>query len=193
MQTRRLVRTNESVGRTVRKDRRPRSAVKARFEPIARFSRRVFHRPSLSPVFRPVMTLNAFLDAVQERLELDDEDEASNLVTVVLETFSEVLYRTERDTVSAPLPEELAHHLHAAKTEHTRERVERLTAEAFLDRVQARAGLSREDAQEAISAVLSVLQEAVGKAVLSDVSDSLPPSYMEIFPFMTHPDAGPTE
>lgn len=47
---------------------------------------------------------------------------------VVLETFSEILYRTERDTVSAPLPKELSHHLGAAETEHTRERVERLDA-----------------------------------------------------------------
>ena len=139
------------------------------------------------------MTHDAFLDAVQERLALDDEEEASNLVTVVLETFSEILYRTERDTVSAPLPEELAHLLHAAKTEHTREQVERLNAAAFLDRVQARADLNREDARATTEAVLSVLREATGEAVLSDVSDSLPASYAEIFPFMTPPNAGTSE
>ena len=138
------------------------------------------------------MTYDAFLDAVQEHLELDDKDEASTLVTVVLETFSEILYRTERDTVSAPLPKELSHHLGAAETEHTREQVERLNAAAFLDRIQARADLSREDAQDATAAVLSVLQEAVGDAVLSDLGDSLPASYAEIFPFTSRPNTGPT-
>jgi uncharacterized protein (DUF2267 family) len=138
------------------------------------------------------MTHDTFLDAVQEHLELEDPDEASALVTVVLETFSEILYRTERDTLSAPLPKKLAHPLHAAKTEHTREQVERLHASAFLDRVQARADLSRADAQTVTAAVLTVLQEAVGDAVLSDIGDSLPPSYAEIFPFMPHSDTGST-
>jgi len=138
------------------------------------------------------MTYDAFIDTLQEHLDLADRDEASTLVTVILETFSEILYRTERDTLSAPLPKKLAHHLHAAKTEHTREQVERLNAAAFLDRIQARADLSREDAQTATAAVLSVLQEAVGDAVLSDLSDSLPPSYEEIFPFMSHPDPDAT-
>jgi uncharacterized protein (DUF2267 family) len=139
------------------------------------------------------MTYDAFVDTVQEHLEMDDPDEVSALVTVVLETFSEILYRTERDTLTAPLPKELAHPLHAAETEHTREQVERLNAAAFLDRIRARADLSREDAKTATAAVLSVLQEAVGEAVLSDLGDSLPASYGEIFPFMPPTEAGPTE
>lgn len=156
---------------------------------------------SLVPPLAPVplasilslpMTYKTFLDAVQEHLELDDPDEASTLMTVVLETFSEILYRTERDTLSAPLPRELAHHLRAAEPEHTREQMERLTASAFLDRVQARADLSRADAQAATAAVLTVLQEAVGGSVLSDIGDSLPPSYTEIFPFMPDSDTSST-
>ena len=139
------------------------------------------------------MTYDTFLDAVQEHLDVDDPDEVSALVTVVLETFSEILYRTERDMLSAPLPKKLAHSLHAAGPEHTREQVERLNASAFLDRVQARADLSREDAQTATAAVLSVLQEAVGEAALSDLGRSLPAGYTEIFPFMPRPDTGPTE
>jgi hypothetical protein len=43
-----------------------------------------------------------------------------------------------------------------------------------------------------LAAVLSLLQEAVGDAVLSDLGHSLPASYAEIFPFMPRPDAGPT-
>jgi uncharacterized protein (DUF2267 family) len=152
----------------------------------------VTDRISPAPIPRPIMTYDAFLDTVQERLDLADRDDASALTRIVLETFSEILYRTERDTVSAPLPKELAHSLHAAKTEQTREKVERLNAATFLDRVQARADLNRGDAETATATVLSVLQEAAGDAVLSDLSNSLPPSYAEIFPFMPHSDADTT-
>lgn len=138
------------------------------------------------------MTYEAFIDTVQEQLPPEDREAASELATVVLETFSEILYRSERDRLSAPLPKPLAHRLHAAKPEHTREKVERLTGDAFLDRVRARADLSREDALSATDAVLSALQDAVGDAMLSDLGDSLPSSYAEVFPFMESPDSTPT-
>lgn len=139
------------------------------------------------------MTYDAFLDTVQERLDLAERDDASALTMIVLETFSEILYRTERDKASAPLPKELTRYLHAAKPEQSREKVERLNAATFLDRVQARADLNREDAETATTTVLSVLQEAAGDTVLSNLGDSLPPSYAEIFPFMSHSDADTTE
>lgn len=132
------------------------------------------------------MTHDAFIDAVQERLEHEDRDEVTRITTVILETFSEILYRSERDTLTAPLPNELAHPLETAEAEHTREKVERLNASAFLDRVQARADLNREEARTATSEVLSVLSEAVGASVLSDIGDTLPSSYAEIFPFVSH-------
>lgn len=138
------------------------------------------------------MTYEAFIDTVQERLPTDDREAAPEIATVVLETFSEILYRSERDRLSAPLPKPLAHRLQAAEPEHTREKVERLTGEAFLDRVRARADLSREDALSAADAVLSTLQEAVGDAVLSELGDSLPSSYADVFPFMEPPDSTPT-
>lgn len=131
------------------------------------------------------MTHEEFVDAVQERLELDDSDEASQRVATVLETFSEILYRTERDTLGAPLPKSLAHLLQSAQPENTREEVERLNAEMFLGRVQTRADLSRSEAQATVSAVLSVLESAVGTELLSDIGDHLPPSYRDLFPFMS--------
>lgn len=138
------------------------------------------------------MTPDTFVNTVRERVQFADREAASKLVTVVLETFSEILYRSERDTLSAPLPKALARLIQSAKPEHTREKVERLNAEAFLDRVQARADLNREEAQTATSVVLSVLQDAVGDAVLSDLSDKLPPSYAEVFPFVKRPNSTET-
>lgn len=131
------------------------------------------------------MTHDDFVHAVRERLDLNDSDEATRRVSTVLETFSEILYRTERDTLGAPLPKALAHLLHSAQPENTRKEVERLNAEAFLSRVQTRADLSRSEAQATVSAVLSVLESAVGTEPLSNVGDHLPPSYRDLFPFMT--------
>lgn len=142
--------------------------------------------PSITDLSFP-MTYDEFVDAVQDRLQLDDPDNASRRMTVVLETFSEILYRTERDTLGAPLPKPLAHLLQSARPENTRKEVERLNAEAFLSRVQARADLSRSEAQATVSAVLSVLELAVGAEPLSDVGDHLPPSYGDLFPFVPSP------
>lgn len=130
------------------------------------------------------MTYDSFVDTVLEQLSSHDREIVSKIATVVWETFSEILHRSERDKLSAPLPKALDHRIHAAKPENTREEVERLTGEAFLDRVKARADLNREEALSATKAVLSTLQEAVGDAMLSDLGGSLPPSYAEIFPFM---------
>ncbi len=133
------------------------------------------------------MTYDAFLDAAHERLFTDDREAAAEVVTVVLETFSEILYRTERDKLSAPLPKELTRPLQATQPETSREEIDRLDAEAFLDRIQARADLNREEAETATRIVLDVLREATDEPVLSEVGDHLPPSYADLFPFMDRP------
>lgn len=140
-----------------------------------------------------LMTYDAFLDTVHGHLSTDDRETTADIATVVLKTFSEILYRTERDKLSAPLPTELAQLLQSARPETSREETERLTEGAFLDRIQARANLNREDAQAATWGVLTVLGEATDAPVLSEIGDHLPPSYAEIFPFMDRPaSSGPS-
>lgn len=135
----------------------------------------------------PPMTYDAFLDAVHERLFTDDREATAQVATVVLKTFSEILYRTERDKLSAPLPKELTRPLQAARPETSRQETERLTAEAFLDRIQARADLNRDEAQAATRVVLDVFREATDEPVLSEIGDHLPHSYADLFPFMDRP------
>lgn len=53
------------------------------------------------------MTYEAFVDTMEERLSSEDGEAASELVTVVLQTVSEILYRSKPDGLSAPLPNEL--------------------------------------------------------------------------------------
>jgi len=130
------------------------------------------------------MTYDDFLDTVQDRLPTDDRDEAADIATVVLETFSEILYRTERDKLTAPLPKPLKRPLQTSRPETSRREVERLTAEDFLDRIRARADVNRDEAQTATRAVLDVLHDAVGESILSEIARHLPSSYADIFPFM---------
>jgi uncharacterized protein (DUF2267 family) len=102
----------------------------------------------------------------------------------VLETFSEILYRTERDKLTAPLPKPLKRPLQAPQPESSRRNTERLNAKAFLDRIQARADVNRDEAQAATRVVLDVLRDAVGESILSEIARQLPSSYADIFPFM---------
>lgn len=76
------------------------------------------------------MWLSGFFAKRSSPGKFDDREAASELVTVVLETFSEILYRSERDTLSAPLPKALARLVQSSTPERTREKVERLNAEA---------------------------------------------------------------
>ena len=130
------------------------------------------------------MTYDAFLDTVQDRLPTDDREDAAHVATVVLETFSEILYRTERDKLTAPLPKPLKRPLQAPQPETSRRNIERLNAKAFLDRIQARADVNRDEAQAATRVVLDVLRDAVGESILSEIARQLPSSYADIFPFM---------
>jgi len=107
-----------------------------------------------------------------------------------LETFSEILYRTERDQISAQLPDELAHPLQAARPENTRQETERLNAEEFLNRVQARADIGYPDAERLVPVVLRVLDDALGEGTLDEVAHRLPESYTDLFPFIDRPNGG---
>lgn len=141
------------------------------------------------------MDIDEFISTVQERAELEDRSETSDLVAIVLETFSEILYRTERDKLSASLPKGLASHLHAAPAQTSRQQVERYPSAEFLNRIQARAdqNLSEEEAHTLSAHVFAVLTDAIGPALLSKVVDKLPAGYDSLFPFSdTTSSGGPT-
>lgn len=131
------------------------------------------------------MTHDEFIDTVQEHASLDDRDEASELVSAVLRTFSELLYRTERDKLGTQLAKPLSKLLHAAKRQNNRRETDRFSAEEFLNRIEARTdmNLSREEAQRYASSVFEVLAQATGKNPLSDIVDALPQDYVSLFSF----------
>lgn len=137
------------------------------------------------------MTHDEFIDAVLNRTQLDDRDQAADVVSAVLKTFSEVLYRTERDGLAAPLPKPLAHYLHADERQNTRRETERFSAEEFLNRVEARtnSNLSMEEARTYATAVFGVLTDAIGESLLSDAAEQLPEDYGALFPFQQNPES----
>jgi len=130
------------------------------------------------------MTHAEFVDAILEQTDLSDRDAAERLVEATLRTFSDILYRTERDAVSAPLPKSLAHLLHAARPESSRKEIERLAPEEFLNRVKARADIGYPKAKALVPVVMEVFERAVGRPTIKDVADRLPHPYHVLFPFV---------
>lgn len=138
------------------------------------------------------MTHAEFIDAVLSQTDLSDRGAAERLVEATLRTFSDILYRTERDALSAPLPKSLAHFVHAARPESSRKEVERLAPEEFLNRVQARADIGYPEAKALVPVVMQVFGRAVGRPIVEDVADRLPHTYSVLFPFVQSvTDEGP--
>lgn len=130
------------------------------------------------------MTHDEFIDTVQDRLSLEDRNQAADLVSTVLKTFSELLYRTERDSLGAPLTKPLSNLLHAAKRQNNRRETDRFSVEEFLNRIEARTeiNLSREEARRYTSVVFDVLSQATEKSLLAKVTEKLPQGYASLFP-----------
>lgn len=130
------------------------------------------------------MTYDAFIDAVLDRADLQNRDVAQRITDVVLETFGEILYRTERDRIGTQLPKPLANALHAPQPENARHDGERFGPEEFLTRVKARADVNYPTAESVTPVVVNVLQSALGPGTLSDTADRLPGAYASLFGFM---------
>ncbi len=130
------------------------------------------------------MTYDEFIDTVQAGLPLEDREEAEELATAVLKTFSELLYRTERDKLGAPLAKPLDRALHAAQRQNNRRATDRFSAEEFLNRIEARTdqNLSREEARRYTSVVFDVLTQATGQSLFVKVVEKLPQGYGSLFP-----------
>lgn len=137
------------------------------------------------------MTHDEFIDQVHERLPLEDREEVEDLVTAVLKTFSEVLYRTERDKLGAPLPKPLSRVLHAAKRQNNRRETDRFSAEEFTNRVEARTdqNYSQEEARSYTFVVLDVLASATGESLFAKVAEKLPQDYDSLLPSIENTEA----
>lgn len=137
------------------------------------------------------MTYDEFIDTAHADLPLEDREEVEELAMAVLKTFSELLYRTERDKLGAPLPKALDRALHAAKRQNNRRATDRFSVEEFLNRIEARTdqNLSREEARSYTSVVFEALTQATGRSLFAKVAEKLPPDYGSLFPSFENTEA----
>lgn len=137
------------------------------------------------------MTYDEFIDTIQADLPFEDREEVEELAMAVLNTFSELLYRTERDKLGAPLAKPLDRALHSAQRQNNRRATDRFSVEEFLNRIEARTAqnFSREEAHNYTSVVFEALIQATGRNLFAKVVEKLPPDYGSLFPAFENPEA----
>jgi uncharacterized protein (DUF2267 family) len=120
------------------------------------------------------MQLHQFLSNVQQRANLDSQDQAMSAVRATLETLSERLQGGEPLDLAAQLPALLQGHVDVGHAE-------RFDMDAFFDRVADREGVDHDQARQHARAVLEVTSEAVSNGEIEDVMSQLPQEYHGLF------------
>jgi uncharacterized protein (DUF2267 family) len=116
-----------------------------------------------------------FLREVRDRAGIDRE-EAERTTVTVLQVLAERLTGEEAEDLLAQLPEPLK------STIVVSEPATRMPANDFVERVASELQISPEEARERISAVFSVLRDAVTPGEFHDVLVQLESGYMELLP-----------
>jgi|YelNatPaOPRAMG01_1025707.scaffolds.fasta_scaffold258485_1 uncharacterized protein (DUF2267 family) len=123
------------------------------------------------------MTKDEFLNAVQERLNLADKDEAETAVRSVLAATADRLTPEEANDLASQLPHELA--------EFIRRRpggVQKMDYDTYIARIQHDLDLADPAQAERVArGVLSVVRDAVGEGEWQDVVSQMPMDMKEMF------------
>lgn len=128
------------------------------------------------------MRYHEFIDRVRERADFASRDEAVRATKATLATLGERLYRTERDHLTAQLPEGLKQYIYAhVDAGATRQDAEHFSLEEFYNRVGARSDVTYTPAVEWAQVVMSILEEAVSAGQLRKILSTLPDEYAELF------------
>lgn len=121
------------------------------------------------------MTYDEFSEEVQKRTELENELEASTAIAATLSTLAERLNPEERERLAAQLPEDLK------KLMTITGEADKLSIDAFFDRVSQRMGVGRERAEVITDEVISIFSEAITDGEVDEMKDQLPEEYRELF------------
>jgi uncharacterized protein (DUF2267 family) len=117
-----------------------------------------------------------FLSRVQQRTGLD-RAATETLTQATLATLAERITRGEADDLAAQLPIELRPWL-----EHIGSEAERFSAREFIRRVEHRVPrLDRQNAEDAVAAVLVTVREVVSGKELHDLTSQLPADMRALF------------
>ncbi|MFJ8470038.1 DUF2267 domain-containing protein [Streptomyces swartbergensis] len=123
------------------------------------------------------MRHDEFVAQVRERGEYNDQEEAEEITTAVLEVLSQRIRPGEAADVAAQLPEPLR----APLTGDGERQAESFGVEEFLRRVAERVGARPRTAEWDASAVLSTLADAVSGGELNQILSQLPSGYAALF------------
>lgn len=122
------------------------------------------------------MEYSEFLGQVQNRLELDSQQEAVKVTRIVLETLGARLDPGEADDLAAQLPEEIGRYLEVSDA------AESFGWQEFVDRVAAAQDLQDDDKADAAyhaQVVVDVVAEAASPGEMADVLAQLPDDEFE--------------
>lgn len=124
------------------------------------------------------MQYDAFLGAVQHRLELPTEGDAATATRVVLETLGERLGDGEASDLASQLPDEIGRHLAELTGGH------QFSYQEFVDRIAERADVDEPDAHFYAQAVVALVGECVQGGEMGQVRTQLPDDYEPLFEFV---------
>ena len=124
------------------------------------------------------MQYEEFLNKVQDRLGPAQPDEARLAIIATLETLGERISGGEASYLAEQLPEELKEPLHQAGEDN-----EEFSLDEFLRRVGEREDVEADEAREHVSAVMTVLTEAVSGGELDNIRAQLPQEFEPLFEY----------
>jgi uncharacterized protein (DUF2267 family) len=119
-----------------------------------------------------------FLNKVQDRIGPAQPDEARRAIIATLETLGERISGGEASDLAEQLPEELKEPLHQAGEDN-----EEFSLDDFLRRVGEREDVETAEAREHVSAVMTVLKEAVSGGELDNIRAQLPQEFEPLFEY----------
>ncbi len=119
-----------------------------------------------------------FLKKVQDRIGPAQPDEARRAIIATLETLGERISGGEASDLAEQLPEELKEPLHQAGEDN-----EEFSLDDFLRRVGEREDVETDEVREHVSAVMTVLKEAVSGGELDNIRAQLPQEFEPLFEY----------
>ena len=121
------------------------------------------------------MNYKEFLGQVQHRLEYADLGPAVRATRAVLTTLGERLQEGEATDLASPLPMEIDRYL--TEADHG----QRFDYQEFLDRVAAREGVDRADANYHAQQIVAIVAEIVPPGNIEKVDGGLPEDFDPLF------------
>jgi len=119
-----------------------------------------------------------FLNKVQDRIGPTQPDDARRAIIATLETLGERISGGEANDLAEQLPEELKEPLQQAGEDN-----EEFSLDEFLRRLSEREDVETDAARNHVSAVMTVLKEAISGGELDNIRAQLPQEVEPLFEY----------